>query len=88
MEQFLWNIVDVFQIADRGLVITADVRECDDCADVPKGSIPRIRRPDCSRLNCSKFSIGFFDPPNREHPRYFFLSGDLEKDAVPIGSEL
>lgn len=88
MEQFLWKVVDVFQIDGRGVIVTADVRECDECADVPNGYILQIRRPDKTRLDCPVFSIGFIDPPNRERPRHFCLTGDFDKSTVPIGSEL
>ncbi len=88
MEQFLWNVVDVFQISNRGVVITADVLECDECADVWSGATLQIRRPDGSRLDCAKFTVGMIDPPNRERPRHFFLSGVPDIRDVPIGSEL
>lgn len=88
MAQFLWNIVDVFQIEGRGVIIAGDVRECDDCADVPDGCLLQVRRPDNSRLDCPNFSIGFIDPPNRERARHFCLTGEFDKSAVPIGSEL
>ena len=88
MEHHLWNIVEVFEIADRGVIISGDLRECDECDDVPSGHVLQIRRPDDSTFDCDKFSIELFDPPNRERPRHFMLSGEFKKSDVPTGSQL
>lgn len=88
MAQFLWNVDDVFIIADRGVMISADIRECDDCPDAEIGDVLQIRRPDGSQSTFENYSIGFIDPPNPERPRHFFLSGVLDKNIVPIGSEV
>ena len=88
MEQFLWNVDDVFLVADRGVMISADIRGCDHCPDAGIGEILQIRRPDGSRSTFENYSIGHVDPPNSERPRHFFLSGVLDKEMVPIGSEV
>ena len=88
MAQFLWNIVDTFQIEGRGVIITGDIRECDECADVPSGCMLEVRRPDGTSSTYANFSIGFIDPPNHERARHFCLTGDFDKSTVPVGSEL
>jgi hypothetical protein len=88
MRGHLWNILDVFEITGRGVVISGDSRECDECPDVPAGHVLQIRKPDNSTLEFDTLSIGFIDPPNRERPRHFMLSGDVKKTDVPIGSEV
>jgi hypothetical protein len=88
MEYHLWKILKVFEIPDRGVIISGDARECDECPNVPAGYVLQIRKPDKSTFECGRFAIGFIDPPNRERPRHFMLYGDIKKTDVPIGSEV
>ncbi len=61
MEQYLWTVNDTLLLTGRGLILTADIRECDACKDVSRGQLLQVRRPDGAKSTFSNFTTGHYE---------------------------
>ena len=84
MKALLCIVVDVFQIAGRGCIVTPGAAA--DLHPLPQaGDAVVLKRPDGSRVTAFIRGMDRFGRPDAGIP---ILLGGVEKDEVPIGTEV
>ena len=86
MRKFQFKIQDTFQLQVVGLVVAADIKIKD--AKLNMGDEITLRLADGSQLQTKVAGIPLNCPYNPESPFSFSLPKGINKEDVPIGTEV
>ena len=86
MSRLLFRIVDTFWLERVGLVVAVDAESAD--VRLRAGDPLELRRPDGSRIGTQVAAIPRARPNYPDRPFSFSLPRGVEKEDVPIGTEV
>jgi hypothetical protein len=86
MGKFLFKIQETFQLQVIGLTVSVDIKTKD--ATINAGDEIELRLAENFQLITKVESIPMLKPYNPERPFSFSLPKDINKEDVPIGTEV
>lgn len=88
MPEFLFRVVDTFQIQGRGLVVGTDTPIRNIPFVLRAGSRIEYRRPDCTSMASTIKGLEFSSPFNPNQPYGYLAANGITKADLPLGTEV